>query len=242
MKTKHIVLAGLACVIVFVLISYTLGGSKGDTQDIKKLAAEMDGLKKEIEILKTDLDTFKLENNSTVNNMQGSAGKQAMGGLKVATLSVRRIFQECKRGAGYRQQALTEQDKIIAELNKLSKEIESERAGLTTLKEGSTDYILRAKELFGKQANFQALQEFYKQQMEYKDQMWTKELYQDILLAAREIARDRGFDLVFREDDIDFSEPDITELGMAMRSQKLLYSGGCVDISDEVIARLDAEE
>jgi len=242
MKTKHIVLAGLACVIVFVLISYTLGGSKGDTQDVQKLAMEMEGLKKDIEVLRTDLDTLKLGDEASVEKVQGAAAKQTMGGLKIAIVSVRRIFQECERGAGYRQQAIAEQDKIIAELEKLSKEIETDRAGLATLREDSADYVLRAKELFGKQANYQALQEFYKQHMEYKDQLWTKELYQDILFAAREIARRKGFDLVFREDEIDFSEPNITELGMAMRSQKLLYSGGCVDISDDVIARLDAEE
>lgn len=238
MKTKHIVLAGLACVIVFALISYSPGGSKGGTQDIQKLADEMEGLKKEVEVLKNDLNTFKLNNNPPVPNVEGTAGE----GLKVATISVRRVFQECRRGAGYRQQAIAEQGKIVAELDKLSKEIETERAGLATLKEGSTDYILGTKELFGKQANYQALKEFYTQQMEYKDQLWTKELYQDILLAAREVARNKGFDLVFREDEVDFSETDIAELGMAMRSQKLFYSGGCVDISDEVIARLDAKE
>jgi hypothetical protein len=45
---------------------------------------------------------------------------------------------------------------------------------------------------------------------------------------------------VFKEDEIDFSEPDISELGLAIRTQKLLYCGGCLDITDEVKTRLDA--
>jgi Skp family chaperone for outer membrane proteins len=98
----------------------------------------------------------------------------------------------------------------------------------------------RAKALFEKQANYQARNEFYKQQMELKDQLWTRELYQDVIRITGDIAKEKGLDLVFKEDEIDFSEPDVSELGLALRTQKLLYSGGCLDITDEVKARLDA--
>jgi Skp family chaperone for outer membrane proteins len=166
--------------------------------------------------------------------------KQPGSGLKIAVVSIAKIFQNCKRSVSYREEAGAEQNGIIAELEKLSKEIEAERAGLKTLKEDSSDYMARAKELFEKQASYQARQEFYKQQMELKDKLWTKELYQDILRIAGEIAKEKGLDLVFREDEIDFSEANTSELGLAIRTQKLLYSGGCLDITDEVTARLDA--
>ena len=102
--------------------------------------------------------------------------------------------------------------------------------------------MAKAKALFEKQANYQARQEFYKQQMELKDQLWTKTLYQDILRIASDVAKEKGLDVVFREDEVDFSDPDISELGLAIRTQKLLYSGGCIDITDEVKAKLDAEK
>lgn len=242
MKTKHVVLAGFGCVIASVLISYTLGGSKGGTGDVQKVTAELKELKKDFEGLKTDLNMLKLGKKDSVRKIQGATGEQGGSGLNVATISIRKIFQECKRGDTYRKKAMAEQDRVIAELEELSKEIEAEQAGLAVLRENSSDYMTRAKELFEKQANYQARQEFYKQQMEFNDQLWTKELYQDILRVTGEVAKDKGFDLVFREDEIDFSETNITELGLAMRSHKLLYSDGCVDISNEVIARLDAEE
>ena len=258
-KTKNIVvLTALACVIVLAMVGYEYSNFKRDAQHIQKIAAEQEDillkvekLTKEIEDLKADSNTFKLGGKDYAKEIQEIAKKQAQlqsepkqsgAGLKVAVVSIRKIFQGCKRGASYREEAIAEQDRVIAELEKLSKEIEAEKAGLKTLKENSSDYMASAKGLFEKQANYQARQEFYKQQMGLKDQLWTKQLYQDILQIAGEIAKEKGLDLVFKEDEVDFSEPDSSELGLAIRVQKLLYSGGCLDITDEVTARLDAEK
>ncbi|GAF74646.1 unnamed protein product, partial [marine sediment metagenome] len=135
-----------------------------------------------------------------------------------------------------------EQDRIIAELQRLSKDIEAERAGLRTLKEGSSDHLALMREILTKQASLQAQQEFHKRQMEFKDQRWTEELYKDILRITGEVAEQKGLDLVFESDEIELPAPSATELMMTIRTHKLLYSGGCLDITDEVMARLDAEE
>jgi Skp family chaperone for outer membrane proteins len=268
MKTKDIVLIVVICIIVSVIASYGYSKFKKDNKDnqhIQKIAAEQENilselgkLNKEIEGLKADVNAFKLSDKDYTKQLlemmekqtrlqaqeeaQSAELKQSGTWPNVAVVSVRKVFQECKRGISYRQEAIAEQDRIIAELDKLSKEIEAEKAGLKTLKENSSEYMASAKGLFEKQANYQARQEFYKQQMELKDQLWTKELYQEIIRIAGEIAKEKGLEVVFREDEVDFSETDIAELGLAMRTQKLLYSGGCLDISDEVIARLDAKK
>lgn len=265
MKTKNIILTALVCVIVLAMVGYEHGNFKRNAQHIQKITAEqenihleLEALNKEIEVLAADLNTFKLSNKDYVKEIREMMEKQAQlqvqkeihraelkqssTGLKVAVVSIRKIFQQCQRGASYREEVTAEQNRVIAELEKLSREIEAEKAGLRTLKEDSSDYMALAKELFEKQANYQARQEFYKQQIELKDKLWTKGLYQDILRIAGEVAKEKGLDLVFREDEVDFSETNTTELGLAMRVQKLLYSGGCLDITDEVTARLDAEE
>jgi Skp family chaperone for outer membrane proteins len=258
MKTNHIVLTALVCVIVLAAIVYKHGDFKGSAEQIGKIAAEqentlvkVENLTKEIEGLKTDLNTLKSGGKDYAKEIQEIARKQAQlrlepgqsgAGLKVAVISIRRIFQESRKGVSYREEAIAEQDRIVAELDKLSKEIEAEKAGLKTLKENSSDYMASAKGLFERQANYQARQEFYKQQMELKDQLWMKELYQDILQIAGEIAKEKELDLVFKEDEVDFSDPDVSSLGMAISTQKLLYSGGCLDITDEVKTRLDAEK
>ncbi|HUV40282.1 MAG TPA: OmpH family outer membrane protein [Sedimentisphaerales bacterium] len=167
------------------------------------------------------------------------APKEQARGVKIGVVSVRRIFESCKRNAEYRQQAAAEQDRVIAELEKLSKEIEAEQAGLRVLKPGSNDYLARMRELMGKQARLEAEQEFHKQQIGMKDQRWTEQLYADILKATDTIAAEKGLDLVFERDEIEFPVNSANELMMTIRTHKVLYSGGCTDITDEVITLLD---
>jgi Skp family chaperone for outer membrane proteins len=268
MKTKDVILIIVVCIIVSVIASYGYSKFKKDDKDnqhIPKIAAEQENilrelgkLNKEIEVLKADVNAYKLSEKDYSKQLMEMMEKQTQlqareetqpAKLKqsgttpnIAIVSIRKVFQNCKKGVSYRQDAIAEQDRIIAELDKLSKEIEAQKAGLKTLKENSSEYMASAKELFEKQANYQARQEFYKQQMELKDQLWTKELYQDIIQTAGNIAKEKGLEMVFREDEVDFSETDVAELGLAMRTQKLLYSGGCSDITDEVTARLDAKK
>ncbi len=259
MKNRSVVLISLICVVVLAMVVYEHSSFKRDAQHIQKITAKQENILLELEKLSKEMEGLKAGTAGDGNytkNMQEMTEKQAQpqtqeeprppepkqssAGLKIAVVSIRKIFQDCKRSVSYSEEAIAEQNRIIAELEKLSKEIEAEKAGLKTLKEDSSDYMARAKELLEKQASYQAQQEFYKQQMELKDKLWTKELYQDILRIAGEIAKEKGLDLVFREDEIDFSEANTSELGLAIRTQKLLYSGGCLDITDEVTARLDA--
>ena len=162
--------------------------------------------------------------------------------LKIGVVSIRKIFQDCKRNAKYRQEAEARQNKVFTELAKLRAELKAQEAGLRTLKTGSSEYLVLVKEVLEKRASLQAKQEFYKQQIELKDQQWTEELYKEILRATGEVAEQRGLDLVFEKDEIELPASSAQELMLTIRTHKLLYSGGCLDITDEVMARVDGEQ
>jgi len=157
----------------------------------------------------------------------------------IGVVCIERIFQECKRNAAYRQEATAEQDSIVAELEKLSKEVEAEKAGIKTLKVGSNDYMLSMKEILEKQAKLQAQEEFQKQQLGLKDQRWTEELYNDILQRTSEVAQQKGLDMVLEKGQMNLPAGSVNELMLRIRTHKVLYSGGCVDITDEVMAKVD---
>jgi Skp family chaperone for outer membrane proteins len=258
MKAKNIVLIVVVCIIVLAVVGYNYSYSKSKdnhaqdvTAGLEDVNLKVEKLTQEVNDLKTDLNTLKTGGKDYTKEIQEIIKKQAQPqsepkqsgtGLKVAVVDIQKVFQGCKKGTSYRKEAIADQDRIFSELDKLSKEIDAEKAGIKTLKEGSSDYMTTAKELFEKQADYQARQEFYKQQIELKDKLWTKEIYQDIVRIAGDIAKEKGLDLVFREDEVDFSETNSNELALAMRVQKVLYSGGCLDITDEITARLDAEK
>ncbi len=159
---------------------------------------------------------------------------------RIGVVSIREVFEKCERNAKYREEALTEQKKLIAELQKLEAEIEAEKAGLKTLKVGSSDYLDLMKGLLEKQAKLQAQQEFYKRQIEFKDQRWTEDLYQDILKATSKIAEQKGLDLVLEKNQVDIPAESVQDLMMTIRTHKVLYSNGCVNLTDDVITQIDA--
>jgi len=162
--------------------------------------------------------------------------------LRIGIVSVRKIFQQCRRTIKHRRQSLAEQDKVQAELDKLSKEVDLDKAGLKTLKAGSDDYSALMKELFDKQAKFQARQEYFKQQMQLKEQGAIEKLFNDLLTATAQVAKEKGLDMVLERSEPEFPAANNNDLTLTISTHKVLYSAGCEDITDAVMARLDAAE
>ncbi|MHC4130852.1 MAG: OmpH/Skp family outer membrane protein [Planctomycetota bacterium] len=160
---------------------------------------------------------------------------------KIAVVSIQKIFQQCQTNAKYRQQATVEQEQALAELDQLTKEIEAQRAGLNTLKPGSTDYLQLMQDILKKQGALEAKREFTKQSFALKDQQWTTKIYTDVLRIVNEVAQQKGLELVLEKNEPELLDSTpANELMLTIRTHKVLYSGGCVDITDEVIVRLDA--
>jgi Skp family chaperone for outer membrane proteins len=159
--------------------------------------------------------------------------------VKVATVSIRRIFLNCKANDRYRADALAEQSKVVAEMDMLRKEIAAQDAGLKALRPGSADHLSQYKELLGKQYALEGQQKFNGQQRVLQDRRWTEQLYEETLRIVRQLAQEKTLDLVFERDEPEFPAPSPDELMMTLSTHKVLYSG-CLDITDEVVARLDA--
>ena len=160
---------------------------------------------------------------------------------KIGVVSILIVFRDSKRSNAHRNELLAERNKIGAAWKILSKEIEAQEAGLKAFKPESSDYLAQRKELIDKQARLEAEQKFYKEEIILKQYKWSKELYQDILRITSELAEQKGLDLVLKKDEIDLLALSVNEISETVRTHKVLYSGGCVDISGEVVARLDKE-
>jgi len=162
------------------------------------------------------------------------------GPLKIGVISVQNIIKNCKKSENYRAEIAAEYNKMKAELDKLAREIEAETEGLKALKTGSEDYMVLYKEILMKQSGIQAQEKFYDQQMAFKNQEIVGQLYKEILDKTKKVAEQKGLDMVFEKSEPQLPAPNSTELNLIINSHKLLYSGRCVDITDEVMAQVDA--
>ena len=58
----------------------------------------------------------------------------------------------------------------------------------------------------------------------------------------QEVAKKKKLDLVLEKNELEFPSANASELMMEIRTHKVLYSSGCVDLTDEVIATLDEDK
>ena len=209
--------------------------------ELKEITKRLDGIEaslknRDVDISDSDMTAIREMIEQQVKLNVKKAEMPAMG-----VVSLRKIFRDCKRTAQYRQETNAERQRIDAELTNLDNEIQAQRAGLKTLKIGSDNYMAQVKEILEKQASLQAKQDFYKQQLALKEQKLTESIYADILRITRDIAGEKGLELVFEVSEPDLPASNPTELELSMGTHKLLFGGGCQDITDEVIKRLDSK-
>ena len=162
------------------------------------------------------------------------------GPLKIGVISVQNIIKNCKKSENYRAEVAAEYNKTKAQLDKLAREIEAETEGFKALKTGSDDYMAMMKEVLMKQSSLQAQEKFYDQQMAFKNQEIIGQLYKEILDKTKKVAEQKDLDMVLENSEPELPAPNSTELNLIIKSHKLLYSGRCVDITDEVMAQVDA--
>ena len=169
------------------------------------------------------------------------AAESGGGQMKIGIVSVRKIFNECKRSAAYRDKTGEQRREMEAELDKLNKQIELDKAGLKTLKEGSDDYWVTMKDVLTKTSSYETQQKFYQQQLTLGEQRWIEALYQDVIRETGTIAREKGLDIVLEKSEPTLPAENGNELTLAISTHKVLYDGGCTDITGEVMAKVDAK-
>ena len=160
---------------------------------------------------------------------------------KIGVVSMRDVFKNSKKHMQYTGQAMSRQARIRSELDNLKKEVDGQEAELKTFKQGTADYTQQLQVLFEKRSKLQSQQEFVKQQSMLEDKKWLEDLYQAFQRAAQAIAQEKGLELVLERTEPEFPIPS-DELMSTLYMHKVLYAGGCVDLTDEVTTRLDADE
>jgi Skp family chaperone for outer membrane proteins len=158
---------------------------------------------------------------------------------KIGVVSIRTVFNTSKRHAQYRSQVLQAQSRAKAQLDDLAKDIDAEEAGLKALKDGTPDYLKQLQTILKKRAELDSQREYLKQQRSLEDKNWMESLYQETLKIVKAVAKEKGLSLVFERTEPEFPISS-EELMMTFSTHKVLVADGCVDLTQEVAARLDA--
>lgn len=164
---------------------------------------------------------------------------------KVATANPARIFNEI-------QETKDLQAKFNADLGTLNEQrkakelqINDTKAARDSLKPDTTQWAERNKELVRLAVEYKAWQEIVQADLERQQKMQMKAIFDRITETVGQVASSRGVDLVIAEvkpelpDNLD--QVNTNDLRARLISRNVLFSQPQVDISNDVIAAMDAK-
>ncbi|MDI9431509.1 MAG: OmpH family outer membrane protein [Sedimentisphaerales bacterium] len=168
----------------------------------------------------------------------GHAGPAATSASRIGVVSVRTVFNQCQAQTQYRAQAVARQNRARAELEAQAKMVEAAEAELKTLRAGTPDHLQQLQKVLKARAELESQQEFLNQQRMTQDKMWMEKLYQETLKIIATVAREKGLEVVLERTEPEFPISS-EELMATFSTHKVLYADGCVDLTQEVMTRLD---
>ncbi|OHB78237.1 MAG: hypothetical protein A2Z25_00115 [Planctomycetes bacterium RBG_16_55_9] len=159
--------------------------------------------------------------------------------LNIAIVEIGKALQNCQATMKFKERMTAEDNEMQKEEDGLSEQIKSLRGVLQALVPNSNDYFVRSKEMMQKQKALEGLQDYNRQLKGLKIHQWTEKIYPEILRVTKELAAKKGLALVLAVEEPEFPTPRPEVLSAAIQTHKVLYSGGCSNLTSEVIAELD---
>lgn len=158
-----------------------------------------------------------------------------------AVIDIVRVFNEFKQTQDINAEFETRRREVQAEVDGRDRVIETHTRELEAFAPDSTDYTTRRRELMRLRIdrdNYMKLAEF-----EVRDlfRIWTRKTYDRICEVAAQVAERRGFDVVVIREDLEPDIPDANTLKQQIRLRKVIYSTPRVDITEDVLSRINSD-
>jgi len=160
----------------------------------------------------------------------------------IAVLDLVRIFNECGQIKDLNEMIRRRTEEIDKEANQRRDVIQNKQQELSAFQPGKPDYETRRKDLtrLNVEANV-----WYKMQgddVEREKFEWTRLIYEQAIAVAGEVAKEQGYGVVLQR--VEFKpfeiEQTVQTLRRVIQDRTVIYSVPEIDISDQVIRRMDA--
>jgi Skp family chaperone for outer membrane proteins len=168
-----------------------------------------------------------------------TAPAAAQAPLKVLVCDIFRIFNQYQNDIDLSDQYNQKMTVLMLEDKKKQEKAEMDEKGLSSLKEGSAEYVKQQGEVEQEKAERQVWQ----QVQEHNVMGWrirkTQEAYDQILKTIAKVSKSRDAQLVMYLDTGVPKTNDLHELLQAIERRQVIYSDDSLDITDDVLKTLN---
>lgn len=161
----------------------------------------------------------------------------------VASVDLERVFNSIDLQAKTEARLKAVAVDLDAQRKRLRDGIEELQAELESFQPGSTAQLEVATRIEEAIAEFRAFEGFARAKAEAEQAKAMRQIYMSIRDAAMELAKERGWDYVMVDDSIPTIEPtDSQRMLQQISSRRFLYANPSFDVTNDLIAKLNAME
>jgi Skp family chaperone for outer membrane proteins len=171
---------------------------------------------------------------------QAQPGQPA--GLKIATANPSKVFFNMKEKADVQARLADEHKKLQDEERSRRQKVEDLRSALELIKPDAPQYEQANRDFTQAAIEFKNWGELSQAQSARNDKRQTKMLFDKIMAAISDLAKQRGFDLVIAEQPpINIEKTTAEMLPQLLLQREVLYSAATMDITNDVVTKLDEQ-
>lgn len=161
----------------------------------------------------------------------------------VASVDLERVFNSIDLQAKTEARLKAVAADLDEQRNRLRDGIEELQAELESFQPGSTAQLEVATRVEEAIAEFRAFEGFARAKAEAEQAKAMRQIYMSIREAAAGLAKERGWDYVMVDDSIPTIEPtDAQRMLQQISSRRFLFANPSFDVTDDLIAKLNAME
>jgi Skp family chaperone for outer membrane proteins len=161
----------------------------------------------------------------------------------IAVLDLVRVFNECQQIKHLNEMIRKRTDEATQEASQRKKVIEDKQEQLTAFQPGTPDHDARRKDLMRLNIDANVWLKLTEQEVETQKFDWTRVIYEKSIKAAAELAQQRGHLAVVQKFDFkpEEIEANVQALRRMIQERTVIYNLPEIDITDDVIRKLDTE-
>jgi Skp family chaperone for outer membrane proteins len=166
--------------------------------------------------------------------------------VRVAVVNMRRVFTEIQEAKDIQARIRQDEQRLNAEGKTKAEELQKLKAEGGNYRSGSDQYEDWRNRYMRASIQNQAWAEMAKQEIDWRVKRQSRDMYDKIAAAVSEYATSNQIDLVLADHqppvtDAELEKVPPDQIGALMDRRRIIYSSKYADISDAVIAALDAK-
>ena len=173
------------------------------------------------------------------------AAAQSPAGVRVATASPARIFVEIQETKDLRQKLEQETAALQNEAKSRQQKVKDLQAARELLKPDSPQYAQAEQDFMREAIEFDTWTKITQAKLQGQQKQQMKQLFDKIVTATTEVAKQEGYDLVLADQRPELPENlgviNTDQLRQLLNQRNVLFASDTVDISPRVVQNLDSK-